>query len=113
MRALTAELATMSARQAQIVAELQGAEEALLAVRRPTLTIDREALAIGLLWKKPDIPVTQLARQVGVTARTLYRWRSVRSILNARAGEKRQARQGFTGVTSTDWDEIDAQLDDE
>ena len=113
VRALTAELATIATRQAEIVAELEGDEEALLAVRTNTPPLDREALALGLLWKHPNLPVTRLAAQVGVSRRTLYRWASVRQFLNARAGEKRMVRQDQAAITETDWDDIDARLDEE
>lgn len=54
---------------------------------RPARTdFDRQAYAVGLIWKNPTISTRQLARMVGVSKSTLFLppWKDVGDMLKAR-----------------------------
>jgi len=86
---LLAELATLHQRMGEITAQLQGLPAGALRadpVQVAPPDFDRQAYAVGLIWRNPSIPVRELGAKLGVDPSMLYRksWDDVRRILRAR-----------------------------
>lgn len=86
---LLAELATLHQRMGEITAQLQGLPAGALRadpVQVAPPDFDRQAYAVGLIWRNPSIPVRELAEKAEVAVSTLYRrsWKDVRAVLEAR-----------------------------
>jgi len=87
--ALLAEQAALVERLSEITAILSGKVPAKPAAHIPQRWPDGfniQAYAIGIIWKKPDIEVTELARLLGVSRSTIYspQWADVARMLAAR-----------------------------
>ena len=90
---LLAELATLHQRMGEITAQLQGLPAGALRadpVQVAPPDFDRQAYAIGIVWRNPSIPVRDLAAKVGVNHQVFYQpqWADLGRVLRARPKSK-------------------------